>query len=824
MITLELENGIWLNKPSLMKESIVIGLIRNIALLMTFSILYDHFWTNKIKSKSFIFNMIAGAFLGFVAIILILTPWDYTAGVFFDTRSVMLSISGLLFGPIPTIIAMVIASVYRLSLGGSGAYMGVAVILTSGTIGILWNYFRPNWINKNNSAELTTLGICVHVVMLGCILLLPPELRLQTFKEIFFAVLVLYPFATVLLGKFIIRQNTARNTKKELYTSEKRWQFALEGAGDGVWDWNLDTNQVYFSKQWKNMLGYEEDEFENDLDEWKLRIHPDDQEKVNKLIQDHFNDETEIYSSEHRLMCKDGTYKWILGSGKIMQRDASGKPVRFIGTHKDISDRKEKELLLAYERFLLDSLMNFTPESIYFKDLDSRFIRVNEFTARNLGCEDVADVIGKTDFDFYEKEFAAKTFSIEQEIIRTGNSYQNEELGHSKTGQKTWGITNKMPLRSSDGKIIGTFGLSINITERKLAEQALQESERYTNSILQAIPDLIFVLDSNGVFLEFKAGRHEDLVLPQDRFINRSVFEVLPRGVAKLLKKNIDSVLMLQSATLVEYEVEVSGKPNEFECFILPFAENRVIAMVRNITNRKQVERELKNSQEQLKNFAAHLQNVREEERVSLAREIHDELGQILIALKIDLGILKQSLHKDVKKSAIDSATARFDQIYSLVDKTIKTTRKIMTGLRPDVLELVGFQEAARMFTKEFTERYQIQCNFTSSMSEVKMDSQHAIALYRILQEALNNVAKHSQATEVEVSVKLVDNIFVMQISDNGIGFDETKQIRQDSYGLIGMKERMYLLDGKLAVTGKVGVGTTVHLEMPYKIYEVSLK
>ena len=801
-----------------MKESIVIGLIRNIALLMTFSILYDHFWTSRIKPKNVVFKLIAGVFLGCVAIILILTPWNYADGIIFDTRSVMLSISGLFFGPIPTITAMIIASVYRVFIGGSGTYMGVAVIFASGTIGVLWNYIRPNWRARNNSVELTTMGLFVHFIMLGCIILLPAEFRLQTFQEIFFPVMVLYPFATMLLGKYIIRQSNARLIKKELHASEKRWQFALEGTGDGIWDWNLDTNKVYFSKQWKNMLGFEEYEIENNLEEWKDRIHPEDIEKVNSLIQEHINGLSELYTSEHRLLCKNGTYKWILDCGKIMQHDTNGKPLRFIGTHKDISDRKEKELLLAYERFLLDSLMNFTPESIYFKDIHSRFIRVNQVEAFNLGCDNVADVIGKTDFDFYEKDFATKTFNIEQEIIRTGNSYQNEELGYFKGGRANWGITNKMPLRNSEGKIIGTFGLTINITERKLAEQALQESERYTNSILQAIPDLIFVLDSNSVFLDLKTARIEDLVVPKENFINKSIFDVLPAAVASVLKEKIDFVLASQTGTSVEYKLEIAGQLNEYECFIQPFVENKVIALVRNITTRKQVESDLKNSQEQLKNFAAHLQKVREEERVSLAREIHDELGQILIALKIDLGIFKQNVFKAVKKSAIDDITIRFEQMYSLVDKTIKTTRKIMTGLRPDVLELVGFQEAARMFTAEFTERYHIQCSFTSPTPEVKLDSQRSIALFRILQEALTNIAKHANATEVEVVVSIVDDKFIMKIADNGVGLDEKKQIRQDSYGLIGMKERVYLLEGKLTVSGKPGVGTTVFVEMPYNV------
>ena len=122
-----------------MKESFVLGIIQNVAILITFCILYDHFWANRTKPKNVIFKVIAGVFLAFVVIILILTPWDFEKGIFFDTRSVMLSVAGLFFGPIPTIIGMFITALYRYALGGSGVIMAIAVILSSGTIGILWN-------------------------------------------------------------------------------------------------------------------------------------------------------------------------------------------------------------------------------------------------------------------------------------------------------------------------------------------------------------------------------------------------------------------------------------------------------------------------------------------------------------------------------------------------------------------------------------------------------------------------------------------------------------------------------------------------------------
>lgn len=800
-----------------MKETILLGLIRNIAMLLTFSILYDHFWASRTKPKNLTFNLIAGLILGGVVIILILTPWNYDEGIFFDTRSVLLCVSGLFFGPIPTITAMIVSSAFRIYLGGAGVFMGVAVIFTSGIIGILWQLYRPNWKFKNIK-ELAMLGLIVHLAMLLCTLLLPQEIRLPTFKHIFFSVIILYPFATILLGKHIIRQNNSRRNKIALADSEKRWQFALEGAGDGIWDWNPVTNEIYFSKQWKSMLGYEDHEVENNLKAWKRLVHSGDEVRLNELIEKFLSGETPLFQVEQRLLCKDGTYKWILARGKVMTRDDDGKAIRCIGTHKDISVSKQRELTLAYERYLLDSLMNFAPERIYFKDLESRFVRVNKATALGMGCHDVSEVVGKTDFDFFDLESATKAYNAEQEIIRTGNSFYGEESSILNNGVKTWGISNKMPLLNPEGVVVGTFGLSIDITERKRTEEALRESEHYTNSILQAIPDLIFILDANGVYLDFKTGNIEDLALPKEKFINKNVCEVLPQSVANLIKTNIDRVLETQLTTSVEYQIETSGTNNDFECFILPFGQNRVIAMVRNISKRKHVEEELKNSQLQLKNFAAHLQNIREEERVSLAREIHDELGQILIALKIDLGIFKQVTFKVVNEVNKEDVSDRFDQIYSLVDKTIKTTRKIMTGLRPEVLDIVGFHEAARLATLEFSERYLIYCNFSSTISEIELDSQHSIALFRILQEALTNIAKHAKATEVDISVDIIENKFVMKISDNGVGLDKNKQIRQDSYGLLGMKERVYLLDGKLTITGRPGKGTTLLVEMPYKV------
>jgi PAS domain S-box-containing protein len=579
----------------------------------------------------------------------------------------------------------------------------------------------------------------------------------------------------------------------------------------------METNEIYFSTQWKNMLGYADNEIENKLEEWEKRVHLDDVTAVHAEINKHLEGLTPFYSSEHRLLCKDGTYKWVLDRGKVMQFDNEGKPLRFIGTHKDISDRKEKELQLAYERFLLDSLMDFTPESIFFKDLDSKFIRANKTAAINLGCKEVSEIIGKSDFDFYDKELAEECFQTEQEIIRTGIPYHAEEYRQSKNGPKNWGITRKMPLLDPEGKIVGTFGMSVNINEIKKAGDALRESEEYTKSILQAIPDLIFIMDSDAAFLDYRTSSDEMLAFPKEFFLQKSVLEVFPNKLGVKFRDAIKTVIETQQKLTIEYDLDANNIYGNYECYLYPFSNQRVIAIVHNVTIQKQNEEELRISRNQLKNFAAHLQDVREEERVLLAREIHDDLGQILVALKIDIGIFKQQVLKNINETALADVQVQIDKIYNLVDKTIKTTRKIMTGLRPEVLELVGFQESVRLYIEEFKDRYKLTCKCHCPENEVSVDPEKSIALFRILQEALTNIAKHANATEIEVSLEVVDNQLNMRIADNGVGLDQNKEARQDSYGLIGMKERVYLLDGKLSITSAPGEGTVVFVEMPYQ-------
>ncbi len=240
------------------------------------------------------------------------------------------------------------------------------------------------------------------------------------------------------------------------------------------------------------------------------------------------------------------------------------------------------------------------------------------------------------------------------------------------------------------------------------------------------------------------------------------------------------------------------------------------LAIKEDITDRKRAEIALNKSEKLLRKFASHLQNVREEEKVAIAREIHDDLGQTLVALKIDMGLLKTKLDKlsDFNDSKI--ITDNFVDIVNLIDKTIKTARRIMSGLRPEQLEINGFANTAISYLREFEERHQISCEFISEILDIEMSSQQSLVFFRILQESLNNVAKHSRATLVKIYFRIESNKLILEIVDNGIGFDKNNSGRKDSYGMIGMKERAVLLNGELDIISEIGKGSRVRVEIPW--------
>lgn len=235
-----------------------------------------------------------------------------------------------------------------------------------------------------------------------------------------------------------------------------------------------------------------------------------------------------------------------------------------------------------------------------------------------------------------------------------------------------------------------------------------------------------------------------------------------------------------------------------------------VVASVRDISESKRVEKELESSREQLRNLSAHLQFVREEERAHVAREIHDELGQALTALKMDLSWLGNRLAKG-QESLLQKAKS----MSNLIDANIEIVKRVSTELRPGLLDDLGITAAVEWQTKEFQSRIGIRCRATLDPADIDLDQDRSTAIFRILQETLTNVARHANATRVNVSLKEKGGQLVLRVRDNGKGITQEQISHPESIGLIGIRERVYSWGGEVIINGIPGKGTSVTASIP---------
>jgi len=235
-------------------------------------------------------------------------------------------------------------------------------------------------------------------------------------------------------------------------------------------------------------------------------------------------------------------------------------------------------------------------------------------------------------------------------------------------------------------------------------------------------------------------------------------------------------------------------------------------ALTREIAERKAIEEDLRKAEERLRAYAAHVEYAREDERTRIAREVHDELGQSLTGLKMDLSWLEKRLPEDLEAAA----AGRLKSMFRRVDTTIQSVRRISSALRPQVLDDVGLIATLKWQANEFQVRTGIRCNVELPTEELALDRARSTAAFRILQEALANVARHAGATRVDISLRAHIDHFILKIADNGRGVSEAELRSPKSLGLLGIRERAFLLGGSVDIESKVGKGTTVTLSIPH--------
>jgi PAS domain S-box-containing protein len=290
------------------------------------------------------------------------------------------------------------------------------------------------------------------------------------------------------------------------------------------------------------------------------------------------------------------------------------------------------------------------------------------------------------------------------------------------------------------------------------------------------------------------------LIVPEElRHEARRNLDLLGQG------QRVDVEVVRQRKDGSRLHVSLAGVPVS-----VPGRQIAAYAIFGDITGRKRSEEELQGSFRQLRELTARLQSVREEERTKVAREIHDELGQALTAIKIDLASLIGALRAD-QEAEVEKGKA----ILKLVDETILSVRRIATELRPGILDDLGLVAAVEWAAEEFEARTGIQCHLDLPEGDIVLDQERTTAIFRIFQETLTNVTRHAEATRVDVRLGREDGNIVLEVRDNGRGIAAEELSSGRSLGILGMRERALLLGGELTIRGAPGKGTTVKVLIP---------
>ena len=390
---------------------------------------------------------------------------------------------------------------------------------------------------------------------------------------------------------------------RQLKESEERLSLALEAVCDAVWDWRVDTGEVHFNSGWYKILGFKPYELPQDYSTWTNLLHPEDRDYAEKVISQNL-ETNDPFSMEFRMRTKDGQWKWLLGRGKTVERDTKGNAVRMIGTNVDISDRKILEEKIAESKKELQLTLEATTDGIWTWNFDTnKFFFSNKYYTM-LGYEPGEFPAGYDNWvSLIHPDDRDKAVTFASDYLKTKSDlYENEFRLKCKNGDYLWiKAHGRVVERNENNDAVYIIGNHEDITERKKTEIALQQSEQKNRSILDAIPDLMFILSKDGTTLDFRAHSANELYRSPDKIIGANIKESMPSEFVATCMHYIKKTLNTENLTCFEYQLPYQDGAKYYEARLVPCGENNVLAIVRHITERKLAEKALIESEKRFR-------------------------------------------------------------------------------------------------------------------------------------------------------------------------------------------------------------------------------
>lgn len=475
----------------------------------------------------------------------------------------------------------------------------------------------------------------------------------------------------------------------------------------------------------------------------------------------------------------------------------------------------EKAMRASEEKYR--QLFEGLPIGLFHTTMDGRLIDLNQAALRILNCPGQGSLEGMDARRYY---FNPRDTELLRYRLREKGYVENFETRFVRRDDSIiWVNISARAIYGMGGDIIAIEGSFQDITMRKDNENRLEESEARFRGLAERSSDIILLFDkscrpvfwspSSEQILGYSrealmSMRWEEFMTPvQYTRIRGYMASIFKNGHTQnfelpMIRKDGSETIIEWTATPVHNGMEVTG----------------VQCIGRDITLRKKAEAALRKSHEELRSLSKHLEAAREQERMTIAREVHDDLGQALTAIKFDLAWLKRKLGS----AEPEQMEEKIDMSIQMTNAAVQSVKQIASRLRPELLNDLGLEAAMEWYMDDFRKRTGIATQLKidlGPLADVDIPNDLCISIFRVFQEALTNVARHSKATKLFVNFKYVGGGLHLWVHDNGQGIDQETVNTTESFGLVGIRERINALDGEMTITGAPGEGTTLKIKLP---------
>ena len=577
----------------------------------------------------------------------------------------------------------------------------------------------------------------------------------------------------------------------------------------GSWEYDAHTRQLQCSDEFYRICGLIPQSVQMTLELVMSFVHPEDHALALQAVEQTLH-QGKPYRINKRIVRPNGEIRYVVGRGEpVLEQQRLSK---VIGSFLDVTEQHLAQQALAESEGRFRSLVNLSSDWYWEQDEEMRFTSLLHHDDAQAGAT-LSPMLGHT---LWEAQGASwKEADKERLVVAQASRQPFHDIEYAYRGRNDETISLQIsgePVYNPAGSFVGYRGIGKDVTQR-----VRREKELYLfRSAMDATIDAVFLFDRRGrPFFDVNQTacsmlgytRSELLALTPEAMGSRTTEELdwlYQDDDALQQPRIVETWLQRRDGSSVQVELE-RRRLRWDNAWI-------IVAVARDITRRKRAEQALRESRETLRGLAAHQQQIKEEERKRIAREVHDELGGLLACIKAYVSVAIENAARE----GVAADSLLVDAV-DLADTAIESVRRVITELRPSILDDLGIWPALQWYAKQLDARTELQCAcmIDANALAVEIDPERSTMLFRVVQEALTNVVRHAEASSVEVRVRRLGDVLAVEIEDNGKGIAPERLINRESWGVLGMHERAAYFGADLKITGGPVQGTLVAMSLP---------